>query len=100
VNGQNLHRCRLDAPGDVLGGILENVRKAYRAGIIHADLSEYNILMEGDRSVIIDWPQWIGTDHRNAQAILERDIGNILSYFQRKYKTACNREDAIRCVTG
>jgi RIO kinase 2 len=100
VSGQNLNRCRLAEPGRVLDEILENVRKSYRAGVIHADLSEYNILMEDDRCVIIDWPQWMETSHRNAQMILERDIDNILAYFQRKYKMATDREDAIQCVTG
>lgn len=100
VSGQNLNRCRLAEPREVLDDILENIRRAYRAGVIHADLSEYNILMEDTKCVIIDWPQWVETSHRNAQAILERDIDNILAYFQRKYKLVCDREDAIRCVTG
>lgn len=100
VNGQNLNRCRLAAPGEVLDEILENIGRAYRAGIIHADLSEYNILMEDSRCVIIDWPQWMETSHRNARAILERDIDNILAYFQRKYRLVRDREDALRCVTG
>lgn len=100
VSGQNLNRCRLAEPREVLDDILENIRRAYRAGVIHADLSEYNILMEDTGCVIIDWPQWVETSHRNAQAILERDIDNILAYFQRKYKLVCDREDAIRCVTG
>lgn len=100
VSGQNLNRCRLAAPDEVLDDILDNIRKAYRAGIIHADLSEYNILMEDTRCVIIDWPQWIEISHRNARAILERDIDNILAYFQRKYRLVHDREDAIRCVTG
>jgi RIO kinase 2 len=100
VNGQNLNRCRLDEPGEVFDEILENVRKAYHAGIIHADLSEYNILMEDGKCVLIDWPQWMETGHQNAQEILERDIDNILTYFQRKYRVAYDRKDAIRCVTG
>jgi len=100
VFGQNLNRCRLGTPGGVLDEILENIRKAYHAGVIHADLSEYNILMEDGKCVIIDWPQWIETSHQNAHAILERDIDNILAYFQRKYKVVFDREDAIRCVTG
>jgi RIO kinase 2 len=100
VNGQNLNRCRLDEPGKVFEEILENVQKAWHAGIIHADLSEYNILMEDTKCVIIDWPQWMETTHQNAQTILERDIDNILTYFQRKYRVAYDREDAIRCVTG
>ena len=100
VNGQNLNRCRIDEPGLVLDEILENVQKAYRAGIIHADLSEYNILMDDGKCVLIDWPQWMETGHQNAQTILERDIDNILAYFLRKYKLVYDREDAIRCVTG
>jgi RIO kinase 2 len=100
VCGQNLNRSRLAAPGEVLDEILDNVQKAYRAGIIHADLSEYNILMEDGKCVIIDWPQWMETTHPNAPAILARDIDNILAYFQRKYKVVYDREDAIRCVTG
>jgi RIO kinase 2 len=100
VSGQNLNRCRLERPAEVLDEILENVRKAYAAGIIHADLSEYNILMEDGKCVLIDWPQWMETGHRNAPSILERDIDNILAYFHRKYQIVCSREDAIRCVTG
>lgn len=100
VSGQNMNRCRLERPDEALDEILDNVRKAYRAGIIHADLSEYNILMEDGKCVIIDWPQWMETGHQNAQTILERDLDNILTYFQRKYRVAYDRKDAIRCVTG
>ena len=100
VQGANLNRCRLEAPEDVLDDILSNVGKAYQAGVIHADLSEYNILIEAGKCVLIDWPQWMETSHRNAQTILERDIDNILVYFQRKYRVSYDRADAIRCVTG
>ncbi|MFA5266667.1 MAG: RIO1 family regulatory kinase/ATPase [Methanoregula sp.] len=66
VNGQNLNRCRLEEPGEVLDEIFENVQKAWHAGIIHADLSEYNILMDDGKCVLIDWPQWMETGHQNA----------------------------------
>jgi RIO kinase 2 len=56
--------------------------------------------MENERCVIIDWPQWVGTDHQNAPAIIERDLFNILTYFKRKYKLEYELEDALRCVTG
>lgn len=100
VNGQNLNRTRLSAPEEALDEILDNVRKAYRAGIIHADLSEYNILVEDGTCVIIDWPQWMETGHWNAPAILARDIENILAFFQRKYRVVRETEDTIRWVTG
>lgn len=100
INGQNLNRCRLEAPQEILDEILENTHQAYKAGFIHADLSEYNILLEDGRVVLIDWPQWIGTDHQNAQAIVGRDIDNILAFFLRKYQLDYNREDAVQWVIG
>jgi RIO kinase 2 len=100
IQGANLNRCILEAPAVVLDEILENVRVAYKEGMIHADLSEYNILMEDGKCVIIDWPQWIETAHPNAEVTLHRDLDNILTYFKRKYQLKYDREDAIQCVTG
>lgn len=100
INGPNLNRCRLEEPVATLEEILTHMSTAYKAGIIHADLSEYNILIENDRVVIIDWPQWIGTDHRNAAALVGRDIDNILAFFQRKYQIDYVREDAVQWVIG
>jgi RIO kinase 2 len=100
VNGPNLSHCRLEEPGQTLDEILTNAAHAFHKGVIHADLSEYNILMDEGRVVIIDWPQWIGTDHPNARLVLERDIENILVFFKRKYDVKYDRGDAIRCVTG
>jgi RIO kinase 2 len=100
INGQNLNRCRLEAPQEILDEILENTHKAYKAGIIHGDLSEYNILIEDGRVVFIDWPQWIGTDHKNAEELVGRDIDNILAFFLRKYQLGFNREDAVKWVIG
>jgi RIO kinase 2 len=100
IHGANLNRCLLEAPAAVLDEIFSNVRSAYHAGFIHADLSEYNILMEDGKCVFIDWPQWIETSHPNAESTLNRDIDNILAYFKRKYQIRYDREDAIQCVTG
>jgi RIO kinase 2 len=89
----------LEEPEIFLDDILENMRKAYKAGVVHSDLSEYNILIDTDTHVwIIDWPQYITKDHYNAEEILERDIGNITYYFQRKYGTTMTRTEAIEYV--
>jgi len=100
ISGPNLSRCRLSDPESTLQSILENIQIAYKSGVIHADLSEFNILMEEGNCVIIDWPQWIETSHPNAMSILERDINNILSFFLRKYKLAYDLKEALQCVTG
>jgi RIO kinase 2 len=100
INGTNLNRCRLECPSEVLDDILTNVHAAYQAGIIHADLSEYNILVEDGKCILIDWPQWTPRDHPNADTILSRDIDNILTFFKRKYQLDYDREDAMQWVIG
>jgi RIO kinase 2 len=100
INGAILNRCRLESPAEILDEILENVRIAYKAGIIHSDLSEYNIMVEDGRCILIDWPQWIETSHPNAGTIIGRDIDNILAFFKRKYKLRRDRGVALQCVIG
>jgi RIO kinase 2 len=83
----------------VLREVLENVRKAYDAGVVHADLSEFNILIKPDASVlIIDWPQFVRTDHPNASALLERDVRNVLTYFKRKLGVSMSLDKALTFV--
>lgn len=54
------------------------------AGIVHGDLSEYNVLLGGDGPVIIDLPQAVNAAGNNsASALLERDVENLTSYFGR-----------------
>jgi len=54
------------------------------AGIIHGDLSEYNVLVGSDGMVIIDLPQAVNASgNNNARSMLERDVGNITAYFSR-----------------
>ncbi len=54
------------------------------AGIIHGDLSEFNILLDSDGPVIIDLPQAVDAAGNNsAGAMLERDVDNLAAYFGR-----------------
>jgi RIO kinase 1 len=54
------------------------------AGVIHGDLSEFNVLVGGDGPVIIDLPQAVDAAGNNhAKTMLERDVGNLTNYFGR-----------------
>jgi len=65
-------------------GLLNQVVRMLCAGIIHGDLSEYNILVGADGPVIIDLPQAVdAAGNSNASAMLERDVANLASYFSR-----------------
>jgi RIO kinase 2 len=98
IPGVNLNRCTLEAPRAVLDEILENAGRAYAKGIIHGDLSEYNVMVDDSHVWIIDWPQWVGTDHPNADVILRRDIENVLRFFRRKYRIDYPTEEAVGVV--
>ena len=93
---------RLEKPGAVLREILVNVRKAFLdAGVVHGDLSEYNVIVQPDMCVlIIDWPQFVGKDHPNAMDLLVRDVENILVYFNRKFRVEVNLGVAVDFVLG
>jgi len=54
------------------------------AGLVHGDLSEYNVLVGSDGLVIIDLPQAIdAAGNNNAAGMLERDVANMTAYFGR-----------------
>jgi RIO kinase 1 len=54
------------------------------AGLVHGDLSEFNILLAADGPVIIDLPQAVDAAHNNhASRMLERDLENLSEYFGR-----------------
>ena len=53
-------------------------------GVVHGDLSDFNILMTDEGPVIIDFPQAIDTAHnRNARRLLIRDVRNLTSFMGR-----------------
>ncbi len=51
-------------------------------GLVHGDLSEYNVLVGSDGPVIIDLPQAVdAAGNNNARVMLERDVANMAAYF-------------------
>jgi RIO kinase 1 len=64
--------------------LINNIVLMLCAGIIHGDLSEYNVLVGHDGMVIIDLPQAVNAaGNNNARSMFERDVENITAYFGR-----------------
>ncbi|MGI9294622.1 MAG: PA4780 family RIO1-like protein kinase [Pseudomonadales bacterium] len=62
--------------------VMRDVVRMLCAGLIHGDLSEFNVLVDEYGPVIIDLPQAVDAAANNqAQAMLERDVNNITSYY-------------------
>ena len=103
IEGAELAKWReLPKPQSVLKRVLRNVKKAYlKASVIHADLSEYNIILKPNMHIlIIDWPQYVMRNHPNAQQLLMRDVKNVLRYFNRRYRLKVKIREVYAYVTG
>jgi RIO kinase 1 len=62
---------------------IKNIKLLIDAGIIHGDLSDFNILNDDEEPVFIDFSQGTPINAGNASELLERDIKNVLTYFKR-----------------
>ena len=73
--------------------IVEYISVLYNQGkLVHADLSEFNILYHEGEPVIIDMGQSVTLDHPMARRFLERDIANVAHYFKKKYNVGSPEE--------
>jgi RIO kinase 2 len=86
-DGVELARTKLEDEQvvGVLDLVFGEVEAAYDRGVVHADMSEYNVAVGEGGVTVFDWPQAASTDHENADELLERDVDNVLRFFRRKY---------------
>jgi RIO kinase 1 len=70
-------------PKEFLDDIVENMRRLYKAGLVHADLSPFNILSYNEKPVFIDFSQCTPVRISRGIEFLERDIHNIASFFRK-----------------
>ena len=86
IDAKELFKVKLTNPKDVLEIILEEIKKMFKRGIIHGDLSQYNVLVNPEGIWIIDFPQYIDVEERkDYEFFLKRDVENILTYFKKAY---------------
>lgn len=71
-------------PEELLNKIKNNMKLLYqKAGLVHGDLSSYNILIQNGEPIIIDISQGMTRDHPISEELLNRDIENIVKDFRR-----------------
>jgi RIO kinase 1 len=73
---------------DLFTKLLGEVQRMLCAGVVHGDLSDFNVLMAADGPVVIDFPQSVhAANNRNARKLLLRDVAN-LDRFVERFDTA------------
>lgn len=76
---------------------IENMRKMYKAGLIHTDLSPFNILNHNEEPVFIDYSQCTTLDNPNSLEYLKRDIKNVCLFF-RKQGMKIDEEEVLKKI--
>ena len=63
--------------------IVKEMKKMYKAKLIHGDLSSFNILNYNGKPVLIDFSQGTLTKTPNSEELLIRDVNNIIKFFKK-----------------
>jgi RIO kinase 1 len=81
---RRLAEVTVENPGTAYEVVREYMRRLYAAGLVHGDLSEYNLIIHDGELVVIDLGQAVTVHHRNAREFLERDCRNVAGFFARQ----------------
>ncbi len=70
------------------------------AGLVHGDMSEYNVMIWKGEPVIFDLSQAVLKDHPMAESFLRRDISILNNYFRRAYLLELDDEETFKRIVG
>jgi len=91
---------KLKKPLKTYKEVLDNLEKLYHeAGLVHADLSEYNMIYT-PKVYFIDISQAVLLDHPYAEIFLYRDIKNITRYFRAQRVDVLEADELFEKLTG
>jgi RIO kinase 1 len=81
---KRLSEVDVENPETAFEVVREYMRRLYAAGLIHGDLSEYNLVVHGGELCLLDLGQAVTVHHPNSRAFLERDCHNVAAFFGRQ----------------
>lgn len=81
---RRLIEVEIENPETAYEVIREYTRRLYDAGLVHGDLSEYNIVVHDGQLYVIDLGQAVTVHHPNSREFLERDCRNVARFFSQQ----------------
>ncbi|MFB6091730.1 MAG: serine/threonine-protein kinase Rio1 [Haloquadratum sp.] len=81
---RRLSEVDIENPETAYEVVSEYMKRLYSAGLVHGDLSEYNMIIHDGELVIIDLGQAVTVHHPNADEFLRRDCRNVAAFFGRQ----------------
>ncbi|MBW2969635.1 serine protein kinase RIO [Candidatus Woesearchaeota archaeon] len=95
---QKLTKDKPENPKEFFEEVVKQMKKLYKAGLVHADLSGFNILNLNQKPVFIDMSQTTPLNNQNAQEYLKRDIYNVCTLFK-KWGVEADEEQVLKEIT-
>jgi RIO kinase 1 len=96
---RRLAEVNVENPETAYEVVREYMRRLHDAGLVHGDLSEYNLIVHDGELVVIDLGQAVTVHHPNAADFLDRDCRNVAKFFTRQgYEV--DPDDLRAFVTG
>ncbi len=81
---KRLAEVHVENPETAYKVVREYMYRLYDAGIVHGDLSEYNMVVHNSQLYVIDVGQAVTVHHPNSDDFLERDCTNVANFFGRQ----------------
>ncbi len=85
-------------PYQFLQDVVTDMKRLYKGGLVHGDLSSFNILNNDEKPVLIDFSQATLLKTPNAEELLKRDIKNVLQFFK-KLGVEADKEEIYKKIT-
>ncbi|MEM2227014.1 MAG: serine protein kinase RIO [Candidatus Bathyarchaeia archaeon] len=89
----------LRAPMRVYKKLIAYMKALYRdAGLVHGDMSEYNVMIWKGEPIIFDLSQAVPKEHPMSESFLRRDISVLNNYFRREYLLELDDEEVFKRI--
>ncbi|MFB6123936.1 MAG: serine/threonine-protein kinase Rio1 [Haloferacaceae archaeon] len=96
---RRLAEVTVENPETAYEVVREYMRRLHSAGLVHGDLSEYNLIVHEGELYVIDLGQAVTVHHPHADDFLERDCRNVADFFSRQ-GLDCSASDLYAFVTA
>jgi len=99
VRAPQIREVEIENPQTCYEVVVEYASRLHDAGLVHGDLSEYNVLVHDGELVVIDMGQTVRVEHPRADDMLEKDCENVARFFS-SLGVETDRDEVLKRVTG
>ncbi len=94
-----IDREELENPEEFFWMVVDEMKKLYKkAKLVHADISEFNILKSNNKPVLIDFAQAVMLTHPMAERFLKRDVRNLIRFFKKEYRISVEEQEVLQYI--